>query len=729
MSAVTWRATFGPRLGIEALEDRTTPTAAYTLSAGALVSFDTDTPGTSTSAAVTGVAANESLVGIDFRAADGELYALGVNATANTGTLYTIDTQTGAATAVGATGAVKFVDGTGKAVDLPDPGTVDYGLDFDPAEDRLRVVTGTGLNFRIDATAGTPVDGNTGSTTAVAGTTPDGAINGLPTGSIGVGATAFVADASGSVTQYTLDAASDSLYIQSPSSGGTQTARLNVKVGSAALNFTRAKGFDIGDAGAFAALTVSGTTHLYQIDLNTGAATDLGAAPAGATGLALAPPVATPVEPAGEIAFDGATYTATEAGGTATITLARTGGTAGEVTVTVTATDGTATAGSDFAAGPYTVTFADGQTSATLAVPLVADTATEGDETFTLTVSAPTGGATLGAQATATVTITDAGAPVVVPPVDEAPVPIPVPPVVTPPVQPGFVVGSGAGADTVQVLNADGSVRLSFSPYGPGMVSGVHVATGDVTGDGVADIITTPAMGAPHVKVFDGDRGELVRSFYAFDATFMGGLSVASGDVNGDGRADIVVGTATGSSHVKAFDAATGGLLASFYAYGAFGGGVNVAAGDVNGDGRADIITGTATESSHVKVFSGRGLAVLQSTFAFVGHNGGVTVAAGDTNGDGKADVIVGTATGTSQVKVYSGATRETLRNFRAYPFAYTGGVSVAARDINGDGLADILSGTAAETSHVKGFDGGTAAEINSFLAFGAGFGGGVFIA
>lgn len=337
MSTPARGATAGPRLGFEALEDRTTPTAAYTLSAGSLVSFDTDTPGTSTAVAVTGVAANEALVGIDFRAADRELYALGVNATANTGTLYTIDTQTGAAAAVGATAAVKFVDGTGKAVDLPDPGATDYGIDFDPADDRLRVVTGSGLNFRVDATTGAPVDGNNGLSGAVAGTNPDGAIGGLPAGSTGVGATAFRTDAGGAVTQYTLDAASDSLYVQSPSISGTQTARLNLKVGGTALNFSRTNGFDIGPGGAVAVLTVGGGTRLYQIDLGTGAATDIGAAPAGATGLALALPA-----PAGEIAFDGATYTAAEAGGAATVTLTRAGGTAGEVTVTVTATDGPA---------------------------------------------------------------------------------------------------------------------------------------------------------------------------------------------------------------------------------------------------------------------------------------------------------------------------------------------------------------------------------------------------
>src|SRR5438093_3022573 len=68
---------------------------------------------------------------------------------------------------------------------------------------------------------------------------------------------------------------------------------------------------------------------------------------------------------------------------------------------------------------------------------------------------------------------------------------------------------------------------------------------------------------------------------------------------------DLLAGTATGSSHVKAFNGASPAERASFLAFPGFSGGVTVAAGDVNGDCVDDIIVGTATGSSHVKVFNG----------------------------------------------------------------------------------------------------------------------------
>src|SRR5207244_5549205 len=105
-----------------------------------------------------------------------------------------------------------------------------------------------------------------------------------------------------------------------------------------------------------------------------------------------------------------------------------------------------------------------------------------------------------------------------------------------------------------------------------------------------------------------GMDGTVLRSFFAYDAGFSGGVSVAAGDVNGDGRADIITGAgAGGAPHVKAFSGLDGSVLRSFFAYDAgFSGGVYVAAGDVNGDGRTDIVTGAgAGGMPHVKAFSG----------------------------------------------------------------------------------------------------------------------------
>jgi hypothetical protein len=89
------------------------------------------------------------------------------------------------------------------------------------------------------------------------------------------------------------------------------------------------------------------------------------------------------------------------------VTLTRTGGSNGEVSVTLTPDGGTATAGIDYNNTPITVTFANGETSKTVTIPINNDTVYEPTETVNLTLSSPTGGATLGTQTTAVLNIID----------------------------------------------------------------------------------------------------------------------------------------------------------------------------------------------------------------------------------------------------------------------------------------------------------------------------------
>ena len=112
--------------------------------------------------------------------------------------------------------------------------------------------------------------------------------------------------------------------------------------------------------------------------------------------------------PPNNIAFSTANYTVNEDGTTsAAITLTRTNGSSGAVSVTVTSSSGTALANTDFNSAAITVNFANGETSKTVTVPIVDDTIDEANETFNLTLSNPTGGAILGNQKTATITIID----------------------------------------------------------------------------------------------------------------------------------------------------------------------------------------------------------------------------------------------------------------------------------------------------------------------------------
>jgi hypothetical protein len=109
----------------------------------------------------------------------------------------------------------------------------------------------------------------------------------------------------------------------------------------------------------------------------------------------------------GTLQFSAATYSVSETKTSVTITVKRTGGSASGVTVDYATSNGTAIAGVDYTAVSNTLTFASGQTSRTFTVPILNDTLDDGNRTVLLALSNPTGGATLGAQSSATLTITD----------------------------------------------------------------------------------------------------------------------------------------------------------------------------------------------------------------------------------------------------------------------------------------------------------------------------------
>jgi hypothetical protein len=119
--------------------------------------------------------------------------------------------------------------------------------------------------------------------------------------------------------------------------------------------------------------------------------------------------------PAGTLQFSAPTYSVGEAGGTATITVTRTGGSGGAVSVNYATSNGTATAGADYTAASGTLSWANGDTAPkTFTVGISPDTIQENDETVNLGLGGATGGATLGSQKTAVLTIVDDDNPIVI---------------------------------------------------------------------------------------------------------------------------------------------------------------------------------------------------------------------------------------------------------------------------------------------------------------------------
>lgn len=289
--------------------------------------------------------------------------------------------------------------------------------------------------------------------------------------------------------------------------------------------------------------------------------------------------------------------------------------------------------------------------------------------------------------------------------------------------------------------SASGDLTLLYQKNGPTDrdYMGFSVAgAGDVNGDGKADFIIGASNAGPiacpsgcpgggSVFVYSGANGALLyqkdgntwvnRKGYVQSDNL--GHSVAmAGDMNGDGKAEFIVGAyavkvdtieSAGAAYV--YSGATGALLYQKYGAAAydFFGSVVASAGDVNGDGKADFIVGAprsdldSTKNGYACVYSGAtGALLYQKNGAAVRDQFGWSVAgAGDLNGDGKADFLIGARwadpgglTNAGSVFVYSGANGSLLYQKNGTAAYDVFGTSVAGLgDMDFDGKADFAVG------------------------------------
>ena len=207
------------------------PTQHVAYAAGAdnsLLIFNPNSSDAPVSKPITGLASGETIVGLDMRPVNGQLYALGSGSS-----IYTVNASSGAAALVG-------------TLTTPLSGS-DFGFDFNPAVDRIRIVSNTGQNLRVN-----PND---------AATITDGSVN--PNGS-NITAVAYSNNFAGTTATvlYDIDAATDKLYRQDPPNNGTL-----IEIASLGMNVETMSGFDISgtDNKGYALLKSGGNTKLYKV--------------------------------------------------------------------------------------------------------------------------------------------------------------------------------------------------------------------------------------------------------------------------------------------------------------------------------------------------------------------------------------------------------------------------------------------------------------------------------
>lgn len=259
---------------------------------------------------------------------------------------------------------------------------------------------------------------------------------------------------------------------------------------------------------------------------------------------------------------------------------------------------------------------------------------------------------------------------------------------------------TGNGPDQrVVVYHADGTRAGSFSAYDGLFQGGVRVALGDLTRDGTAEVVTAPGPGSdPEIGVFsqdwanDRDHGTRLAHFLAYEPGFRGGVEVAAGDVLGVGATQIVTAPGPGRpADIRVFDV-NGTLLSTLRAFGdSYTGGASVAVGDLDADGRAEIVVGALTGPARVLVFSGDGRPWHAPGISpFGGADRGVQVAVADLDGTGRGLVLVAQATGSDPLAALVDPSTGAVTRYLP-PVNSPSGLRVAAGDVNGDGRDEIV--------------------------------------
>lgn len=243
-----------------------------------------------------------------------------------------------------------------------------------------------------------------------------------------------------------------------------------------------------------------------------------------------------------------------------------------------------------------------------------------------------------------------------------------------------------------KIVTSPTGAGQEFRPFATG--TPMNLAVGDVNGDGVDEIIVAPAQGKPEVKVLNR-QGKLLKSLLVYDARYQGGVSLASADLNGDGVDEIIVAPSGAiRPEVKVFEL-SGKKLKSFMAWpGNFYGGVSLAAGDLDGNGLAEIATVPLNRgSAQVRIWNNE-YRLISQYYAFdkrLTNGWNISISSAFDARRRSGLLLVSPAKNYDPVVRLFDNRGRLVRLFTAFPLNFKGGVRTAAADLDGDGETEVV--------------------------------------